>query len=296
MDAGEAVQAWTRYKLVKALGAGSFGQVYLVDGVAEAGGQEGQHVAKRIPIAEVPQKVVESSANEVYVLTVLSHPNIVRYHDHFVDTESFLNIITEYCSCGDLQQEIERRRGSSHPFSEKELVYLLFQLLIAIRYIHSMEVMHRDLKPGNIFLTDGLGVKVGDFGISKMMSSGSMAQTMVGTPFYFSPEVSTGEDYTHPADMWSLGCVVYESAALQRPFNGNNILAIVQAITSGVYKPLPESCPHRIVEAIGKLLVVKPQLRATADGLLEEYFAFPLDDAVKAELERRAKAQQGTGG
>eukprot|EP01062_Namystynia_karyoxenos_P036981 TRINITY_DN26926_c0_g1_i2.p1 TRINITY_DN26926_c0_g1~~TRINITY_DN26926_c0_g1_i2.p1 ORF type:complete len:324 (+),score=111.18 TRINITY_DN26926_c0_g1_i2:84-974(+) len=290
MQEGDAapIPAWSRYRMVRPLGAGSFGQVYLVEAIPGGDGVPGEHVVKRIPVGDVPQHVVEGAANEVYVLTVLNHPNIVSYRDHFVDSESFLNIVTELCPCGDLAQRIERCRGAGVGFSSGEVVYITFQLLVAIRYLHSMEVMHRDLKPGNVFLMDQLGVKVGDFGISKMMSCQSVAQTMVGTPFYFSPEVSSGEPYTHPADLWSLGCVVYEVATLRRPFGGANILAIVRAINSGVYEPLPAG-QERLAELLRRMLVVDPGARGTAEGLLREFFCLPLSGAAEAAAQERIR-------
>eukprot|EP00755_Sulcionema_specki_P029055 Sspe_Gene.91314::Locus_62772_Transcript_1_1_Confidence_1.000_Length_573::g.91314::m.91314/K20880/NEK11; NIMA (never in mitosis gene a)-related kinase 11 len=183
----ERIPAWSRYRNVRMLGAGSFGQVYLVE-KADAAPGEGVYVIKRTPIGDAPRQLVEASANEVYVLSVLNHPNILRYVDHFVDDESYLNIVTEYCEGGDLANLIQSRRESSTPFTQEQMTFLIFQLLVAIRYTHSAEVMHRDLKPGNVFLTQNFGVKLGDFGISKMMSNQSMACTMVGTPFYLSPE------------------------------------------------------------------------------------------------------------
>jgi NIMA (never in mitosis gene a)-related kinase len=79
--------------------------------------------------------------------------------------------------------------------------------------------MHRDLKPGNIFLDSNYNVKLGDFGLSRVMSDESMfANTHVGTPYYMSPEQINSERYNEKSDIWSLGCIIYEAAALHAPF------------------------------------------------------------------------------
>ncbi|KAJ9470926.1 Serine/threonine-protein kinase nekl-2 [Diplonema papillatum] len=281
-DSG-APAAWSRYSKTRILGTGSFGRVYLVRRVG-AGADDGEElVVKRTAIQGLGAQLLEANANEVYVLTVLSHPNVIRYIDHFVDDESYLNLVTEYCSGGDLQQLIEKRRGEVSRFTEPETAYILFQLLLGVQYLHSSQVMHRDLKPGNVFLCEDLCVKIGDFGISKMLSSQSMATTMVGTPFYLSPEVCNNEPYTHPADMWSVGCILYELLTLQRPFVGPNILAVAHAINSCVYPPLERT---RFADVVASLLQSSPSKRLTAAQVLHKYFAFsdPLTPVVAQRL------------
>eukprot|EP01063_Lacrimia_lanifica_P017047 TRINITY_DN23741_c0_g1_i1.p1 TRINITY_DN23741_c0_g1~~TRINITY_DN23741_c0_g1_i1.p1 ORF type:complete len:315 (+),score=116.22 TRINITY_DN23741_c0_g1_i1:54-947(+) len=276
MQAGQVpVPAWTKYTKEKLLGAGSFGRVFLVKKAAAEGEAPDPtpYVVKRTPMDELSPQLMDATATEVYVLSMLSHPNILRYIDHFVDTETHLNLVTEFCACGDLQQAIEQRRDAGGEFDDEAASYITFQLLLGIDYCHKAQVMHRDLKPGNVFLGPNLAVKIGDFGISKMISSKSMATTMVGTPFYLSPEVVNNLAYTHPSDMWSLGCVVYEVVTLQRPFVGGNILAIAQAVSTCTYPPVP--APRaRFGRLVEQLLLKDPAQRATAASLLQNYFSY----------------------
>ena len=285
MSDATPIDIWKRYEKQRVLGSGSFGKVYLVRERGEDGAATGESlVVKQTVLGEAASaQLMEANATEVYVLGVLQHPNIVRYVAHFVDTDSAINLVTEYCDAGDLQQFID---SQTTPTPLPEALSITFQLLVGVRYMHLSQVMHRDLKPSNVFLSSGLRVKIGDFGISKMLSSHSLASTMVGTPYYLSPEVCSGSEYTHPADMWSLGCVVYELFARSRPFTGGNILAIAQAISSGRYPPLPEHVDARVAALIADVITVNPAERATAEQLLATYFDFssPLPPKVRQDV------------
>jgi NIMA (never in mitosis gene a)-related kinase len=98
------------------------------------------------------------------------------------------------------------------------------QLCLAIKHIHARKILHRDLKSQNIFLTKANQVKIGDFGISKVLENTSdFAWTSLGTPYYLSPEICMGQKYDYKSDTWMLGCILYELCTLRRPFEGDNL-------------------------------------------------------------------------
>ncbi len=98
-------------------------------------------------------------------------------------------------------------------------------------YIHGRKILHRDIKSQNIFLTTNHTVKLGDFGISKLLeSTNEAAMTVVGTPYYMSPEVCENKPYTFKSDVWALGCVLYELCTLQHAFSASNLLGLVYKI------------------------------------------------------------------
>jgi serine/threonine protein kinase len=95
----------------------------------------------------------------------------------------------------------------------------ILQLLLAVGFMHSNKIVHRDIKPQNVFVDSDMNLKIGDFGISKLLDSTSQhCQTSAGTPSYMPPEMVDSQDYSFKADIWSLGCVIYEICALQRLF------------------------------------------------------------------------------
>ena len=116
-------------------------------------------------------------------------------------------------------------------------------------------ILHRDLKPENgkrlsavimacltilVFLGDNLQVKLGDFGLSKVMQSHDFASTYVGTPYYMSPEICANERYTLASDIWALGCIMYELCTRKVPFNAHSQIQLVQKIKEGRVEPLPD--------------------------------------------------------
>ena len=98
--------------------------------------------------------------------------------------------------------------------NEKIIIFWFIQLLFGIKTLHSKNILHRDLKSANIFLTKNLSLKIGDFGISKVLE-GTSAMTCIGTPLYLSPEVCNNKPYGLSSDLWALGCILYEMCTLR---------------------------------------------------------------------------------
>jgi len=107
---------------------------------------------------------------------------------------------------------------------EEEIIWdWFFQICSAIKYIHSRNTLHRDIKSQNIFLTKKGQIKLGDFGISKVLeNSMDYAKTSLGTPYFLSPEICSGNKYNFKTDIWMLGCVLYELTCLRKPFEAEN--------------------------------------------------------------------------
>jgi NIMA (never in mitosis gene a)-related kinase len=117
---------------------------------------------------------------------------------------------------GDLSTYIKALKKRGQRLSEKLIGYWFTQLLFGLRVLHSKNILHRDLKSANIFLTKNYSLKIGDFGISKVLERSS-AITCIGTPLYLSPEVCNNQPYTYSSDMWALACIVYEMCSLRVP-------------------------------------------------------------------------------
>jgi len=126
---------------------------------------------------------------EVELMKKLLHPNIVKYYDSFIE-DGMLIIIMEYCEEGDLAHTIKISKKENNYFKEEKILNWFVQILLAINDIHDKKILHRDIKSSNIFLTSNGTVKIGDFGISKLLdNTQDCANTHIGTPYYMSPEV-----------------------------------------------------------------------------------------------------------
>lgn len=115
------------------------------------------------------------------------------------------------------------------------------QICLALKHIHDRKIMHRDIKPHNVFLTRRGICKLGDFGVSKVLNkTRSKAQTLIGTPVYLAPEIILGKGYDMKSDMWAIGIVLYEMMALKSPWTASSLGELGQQISRGKYPPLPE--------------------------------------------------------
>lgn len=151
-------------------------------------------------------------------------------------------------------------------------MHYFVQMLQALQYIHAERILHRDLKTSNLFLTKKRSiVKLGDFGISRVLEGSiEAAITVVGTPYYMSPEVCENKPYTFKSDVWSLGCVLYELCMLKHAFSADNLLGLVYKIVSDKYEPIPKRYPQTLNTLIKGMLTKLADNRPSVRDLLED--------------------------
>eukprot|EP00667_Euglena_gracilis_P005140 EG_transcript_5168 len=281
-----STNGWQKYTELSCIGSGAFGSVYLTEGNPSRGGPPGRFVVKKVHVATLNQKELKDAVNEVFILRMLDHPNIINYLDHFVCPEGYLNIVMEYCPGGDLNHLImeQRKGGPDNYFREDQVLYMSFQLLQALKYVHGIKILHRDLKPGNVLLGSQGRIKVCDFGISKRLAETVHAVTVVGTPFYLAPEICESKPYGSAGDIWAAGCVIYELAALRRAFDASNLLAVVRRITSGEYPPLPHNFSDNFHKMVSRMLTPDPDERPTVEQIIDEFFVMPIPSHVVEEV------------
>jgi len=256
------------FKEMEVLGRGSFGEALLVlrkkDNMTL--------VLKKVKTGPgVPEKERVSAEKEMDVLKKFTHPHVVKYYDSF-QTPDLTCIVMEYCGAGALSDMIEERQKQGlGGYPESEALDIFVQLVMAVEHVHARKVLHRDLKPANIFVSDFKMMKLGDFGIARQLSTQtSLAATVVGTPYYLSPEMCKGQKYDGASDVWALGCILAELLAGKRPFEGFNLPMIVMSIVQGKRDPLPASVSEETRELVDAMLDADPSKRPTTSQIMSE--------------------------
>jgi 3-phosphoinositide dependent protein kinase-1 len=259
------------------LGEGAFGQVCLC--MLRTTGM--QYAIKIIEVIHAKRHGgLQQVKTERDVLILLNHPSIVKLHFTFHDTEH-LYIVTELASGGELFGHI-KRLGSCHINCAR---WLTGELLNALEYMHGVGVVHRDLKPENILLDELGHIKLIDFGSSRRLSGEGDADAprFVGTAQYVSPEVLNDEDAAPPADMWALGCIVFQLLSGSSPFTADSEYLTFKKIEALEYA-FPAHFPPPAQALIASLLQLDPAVRPTAALPLKAHAFFqecepPLDFA-----------------
>ena len=252
------------YEKLKSIGRGAYGTVYLCRRISD-----GSHfIIKQIPVEEMSKEERQAAMNEVKVLSMLKHPNIIAYSDSFFQ-EKALMIVMEYAQGGTMYNFIEEREGKL--LDEEEIIRLFVQITLAIHHVHKQNILHRDLKTQNILLNKTRKVvKIGDFGISKILSSKSKANSVIGTPCYISPELCEGKPYNQKSDIWALGCVLYELATLKKAFEASNLPALVLKIMKGNFNPISERYSEDFKNLILSMLQIDPAKRPTLPQIMAQ--------------------------
>ncbi|CAM9364416.1 unnamed protein product, partial [Phaeothamnion confervicola] len=182
----------------------------------------------------------------------------------------WLYIVMQYCAGGDLSSHIKAQARSGRRFEEPQVLDWFVQVVLAVGHIHTRRILHRDLKTNNVFLTDKNIVKLGDFGIARVLDTTmEQAETVIGTPYYMSPEVCENRPYSYKSDIWALGCILYELCTLKHAFKASNLLGIVFKIVAQDAPPIPEMYSEQMASLVSSLLQKKPEERPSVADILE---------------------------
>ncbi|XP_076813426.1 serine/threonine-protein kinase Nek1-like isoform X2 [Clavelina lepadiformis] len=261
-----------KYTKIKKIGEGSFGKAILVKH-KETGHQ---YVVKEIGISKMKPKERNEARKEVTVLSKMRHPNIVQYTESF-EEDGHLFIVMEYCEGGDLYALINKQKGVF--FSEQQVLSWFVQLCLALKHVHDRKILHRDIKTSNIFLTKSGSLKLGDFGIARVLNNTmELARTCIGTPYYLSPEICENKPYNNKSDVWALGCVVYETLTLKHAFEAGNMKNLVLKIIRGSYPPVPSRYSYDLRSLVSQLFRRNPRERPSINSILRKPFLSSLTE------------------
>ena len=254
-----------KYIIQKLLGVGTYGQVFLV---------QNKYTKEYFAMKEIPKTSEDLLSDneimdEIEILKNLDHPDIVRITE-FYNTDNSYYIISEYCKYGELFEQVK------YEFSETQIAVMFRQILSGIAYLHSNNIIHRDLKLENILVNDIeksiitkedlFLLKIIDFGTAKIFDKNKTPRAVVGSIYYIAPEVLL-KKYGKECDMWSLGVILYMFIVGHAPFDGKNNKEIMEKIKTGKYvknEKRWKKASNEVKDLINKLLVLDPSRRLTA--------------------------------
>ncbi|XP_061178716.1 serine/threonine-protein kinase Nek3-like [Saccostrea echinata] len=255
------------FELGETLGEGAFGKVYLCFDRNE---RNKKYAMKVIDLTKSTDDERELAEKEASLLTDLQHEFILHAVTSFQE-KGALCIVTEFCDQGDLSQFLERRCGKS--LDEQRIVEWFRQICSALQYLHSRNVLHRDMKTQNVFLTgEDMTAKLGDLGLAKVLERPTAkAVTFCGSPYYMSPEIFACKPYDSKSDIWAMGVCVYEMATLERPFDATLMQQLVFKIVHGQLPPMPkDKYSPQLINLMERMMCRETDKRPSATDLLND--------------------------
>ncbi|XP_061689390.1 serine/threonine-protein kinase Nek4 isoform X2 [Syngnathoides biaculeatus] len=276
------------YIFIRVVGKGSYGEVNLVKHRTD----RKQYVIKKLNLTTSSKRERRGAEQEAQLLSQLRHPNIVTYRESWEGTDLQLYIVMGFCEGGDLYHRLKQQKGELLP--ERQVVEWFVQIAMALQYLHERNILHRDLKTQNIFLTKTNIIKVGDLGIARVLENqNDMASTLIGTPYYMSPELFSNKPYNHKSDVWALGCCVYEMSTLKHAFNAKDMNSLVYRIVEGRLPQMPSKYDPQLGELIKSMLCKRPDDRPDVKLILRHpYIKRQIAMFLEATKEKTTKSKK----
>ncbi|XP_011075691.1 serine/threonine-protein kinase STE20 [Sesamum indicum] len=276
----------TKYELLHELGKGSYGAVYKARDMRTS-----ELVAVKVISLSEGEEGYEEIRGEIEMLQQCSHPNVVRYLGSY-QGEEFLWIVMEYCGGGSVA---DLMNVTDEPLEEYQIAYICREALKGLSYLHSIFKVHRDIKGGNILLTEQGEVKLGDFGVAAQLTrTMSKRNTFIGTPHWMAPEVIQESRYDGKVDVWALGVSAIEMAEGVPPRATVHPMRVLFMISIEPAPMLEDKEKWSLVfhDFVAKCLTKDPRLRPTAAEMLKHKFIEKCRSGASTMLPKIEKAKQ----
>jgi len=256
-----------KYSKGRFLGKGGFARVYEMVNLETNKSYAGKVIPKaNLVKARARQKLL----SEIKIHRSLSHTNVVNF-DHFFEDAENIYILLELCPNQTLNELMRRRKR----LTQVEAQCYLLQVISALKYLHSHRVIHRDIKLGNLFLSEKMEIKLGDFGLAtKLEFEGERKRTICGTPNYIAPEILEGrKGHSYEVDVWSLGVLAYTLIVGRPPFETQDVKSTYKRIKTNSYG-FPEhiEISEEAKSLISRILIGNPSNRPSLDEILQMPF------------------------
>lgn len=271
------------YKIVKMIGKGAFGKVMLA---------VHRFTGKNVAIKSIEKSYMKDEFSrrkvfqEVYILKKIRHSNVIRLYEVF-ESNNHLFMVMEYANKGDLLQYVKNRGR----LSEKEARHFFKNILYGLGHCHCRSVLHRDVKLDNILIDDTKGIKICDFGVSKIIKKHQKIVEQWGTPAYIAPEIIADRGYHgFYVDIWSLGVLLYAMVWGAVPFKANDMQELYKNIMSKGFSfpvTLSKSLRHLIKSMLNKWpekRILIPEILAHPWILSDEDFPMDASESENSSL------------
>ncbi|XP_010066827.2 STE20-like serine/threonine-protein kinase isoform X1 [Eucalyptus grandis] len=276
----------TKYDLLSELGKGSYGAVYKA-----RDRRTSELVAIKVISLCEGEEGYEEIRGEIEMLQQCNHPNVVRYLGSY-QGEEYLWIVMEYCGGGSVA---DLMNVSEKPLEEYQIAYICREALKGLSYLHSIFKVHRDIKGGNILLTEQGEVKLGDFGVAAQLTrTMSKRNTFIGTPHWMAPEVIQENRYDGKVDVWALGVSAIEMAEGLPPRASVHPMRVLFMISIEPAPMLEDKEKWSLVfhDFVAKCLTKEPRLRPTASEMLKHKFIEKCQCGASAMLPKLEEARK----
>lgn len=279
-DAAAQILSKKGYKLGKVIGEGSYCKVRLSSKVLD-GGEHVKIACKIINRKKASHDfVTKFLPRELDIIRHIDHPNIVKFYD-IIDINDCVYIFMEYCDRGDLLEHIRSKGALKEPKGR----HYFRQLVSAVKYLHALDITHRDLKCENVLLVSDRSVKLTDFGFCRRcrddLGKRVLSKTFCGSAAYAAPEILQGQPYNPKMyDVWSLGCILYIMVTATMPFDDSNIkkmLRYQQERRLGFNGKNPEPLTTGVKRLIRHMLEPDITRRATMDQVAADPWIYEND-------------------
>ncbi|XP_062322189.1 serine/threonine-protein kinase Nek10 [Osmerus eperlanus] len=255
------------YAILDHLGTGAFGSVFKVRKQSGQNLLALKEVNLHNPVFGKDKRARDSNVEKIVSeLTIIkeqmTHPNIVKYYKTFLEGDR-LYIIMELIEGVPLAIHFNSLKEKQQQIMEERVWNIFIQMCLALRYLHKEKrIVHRDLTPNNVMLGEKDKVTITDFGLAKQKQENSKLTSVVGTILYSCPEIVKSEPYGEKADVWALGCILYQMATLNPPFYSSNMLSLATKIVEADYEPVVEEAfSERVPDMIKWCLTPQADLR-----------------------------------